>query len=209
VPADITAFRSRIQKEPLADLVNEYLFQGPTFLFEKNPDTETELKAFLAGELGAAADNICIVGSAKTGFSLSPESFPRAFWAQSDVDVVVIDAILFDRTWDALLRWHYPFGGKDLSPGNRRWMRQRMDDIFWGWFYPANLQNSIRGETPPRITEIRDLSVRWFTTFKKAPAVAGQIQYEFRGRLYRTWGHARRYHVHGFSLLKSQLTPEP
>ena len=205
---DLTVFRSRLRQEPLPNLVEEYLFQGPSFLFEENPQAETKLKAFLAAELGVTTDGICIVGSAKTGFSLSPDSFPRAFRNQSDVDIAVVDAALFDRAWDAFLRWHYPIKDKDLSQGHRRWIRSRMDDVFWGWFHPTSFQNSILGEMPPRIAEIRDLSVRWFSTFKKAPEVAGMMQHEFSGRLYRSWGHARRYHVHGFSLLKSQLPPE-
>jgi hypothetical protein len=41
----------------------------------------------LSDGLGATTNNIRVVGSAKTGFSLNPDAFPRSFSEHSDIDV--------------------------------------------------------------------------------------------------------------------------
>jgi len=187
--------RNLIFTTPAEDLVNQHVFGGEPFVFRNTPSEYQLLLADLASSLEISDSAITIVGSAKTGFSMDPEAFGTPFNDESDIDVVVVDANRFDRLWFALVGWEYRLGPQH---GYRRtWLKRRHDDIYWGWFFDERLNT--RGlSSAAALRTVRDLSNEWFEAFQSVglrnAALAGR---KFRGRLYRTWDHARMYHVHG------------
>ena len=104
----LKSLRSCCGKEGLESIVREYIFEGEPYVFCEAPSVYELLRRHLNEATGTREENITVVGSGKIGFSLSPDTFPRQFSEESDIDVVVVNEELFDRLWVALLKWHYP-----------------------------------------------------------------------------------------------------
>ncbi len=108
-------FRDLLRTEPLELLVKHYVFEGIPYVFRRSPDRKEKLAQHLSDQLQTKPENVRIVGSAKIGFSLSPDSFSREFSERSDIDVLIVDADLFDCIWHVVLKWHYPRRGRKLA----------------------------------------------------------------------------------------------
>jgi hypothetical protein len=154
----------------------------------------------LCGAIGVIAANIVVVGSAKIGFSLSPDNFPREFSDFSDIDVVVVSEPMFDEFWHTMLKWNYP-RRFSLSGADWKWSKDRRNDLYWGWFRPDAVR--FEGLSFPNVLKpIRDLSTAWFNAFQSLSLIPDFSNRKVRGRLYRTWEHALRYHVDGLERIR-------
>jgi hypothetical protein len=171
---------------------------GEPWVFRNQPNEYRRLKEHLAAQLGCSEEHIAIVGSAKIGFSLSPDTFGRPFLETSDVDVVVANERLFDELWALLLDWQYPWHLRKWPQGEQGWGLEWLEGFIAGWCQPTNIL--FGGVVRPRsYPPIRDFSRRWFDAFKSTathPELAGR---DFQGRLYRSWEHAIRYQVSGLN----------
>jgi len=182
----------------VGDVVNRRVFGGDPWVFRDDPKHYALLKAHLVGALGISADGITVVGSAKIGFSLSPDTFGRPFSDSSDVDVVIVDLGLFDELWNVLLDWRYPWHLRKWPEREREWGLGWLERFVCGWCDPIDIM--FGGIVAPRsYPPIRDFSRRWFDAFKSLathPDLAGR---DFVGRLYRSWDHALRYQSNGLN----------
>jgi hypothetical protein len=151
-------------------------------------------QALIRDVLGAEAVEIRIVGSAATGFSLSPLKPGRPFRAlggradNSDIDLAVISPQLFEGSWNALITYdrEIGFGGSDDAN------RMRMG-VYNGF---------ITSRAIPRSTP----ASRWFTKISAAvnrvPPFRG---YPLRFRAYRRMDDLRAYHVHSLRQLHATM----
>jgi len=200
----VAEFREILLEEPLDQVVTRYVFGGEPYVFRRTPAAFRLLRGHLCARLGLAEENIVIVGSAKTGFSLSPSSFPRRFTDASDIDVVVVDQTLFDRIWLTILRWHYPRRRARLDGVDWKWKRDRTDELYWGWFFPDGMR--FKGLSfPEALKPLRDISSAWFDAFRSLSAFPEFAVWEVSGKLYRTWDHALEYHVDGLRQIKERI----
>lgn len=172
------------------------------YAFEPKPATWSAFRSDLSADLGIAVTDITVVGSARLGFSLKPSNNLKAFSDKSDIDVVIVNANLFDELWYALLRAAYPrppvteeFGG---------WLATRRKELYTGWLSPLEirLDKQIFGA---RAVPVLDFNARWFNTFKKASQHPPRRHEDITGRLYRTWQHAELYHLHSLHALRQSL----
>jgi len=201
-----SAFEELLRTRPLAEVVREHVLSGVPYVFRRNTTDFDLLRDHLRAQLRVPTSNIQVVGSAHTGFSLAPNGFPRRFRADSDVDVAVVSREMFDHIWVTLLGWNYPRRYRLVQP-DRRWSRERQDDLYWGWFTLERLHDedlSFRGALRP----IRDLSTLWFNAFRSLSTYPSLAPLSISGRLYRTWEHVVLYHVNGLSRIRARLTPE-
>ena len=76
-------------------LAKVFLLEGVPHVFEKSPMKYVIFREQVADRFGVGSQDVCIVGSAKLGYSPSPHRYGMAFSEQSDVDVVVISQPLF------------------------------------------------------------------------------------------------------------------
>jgi hypothetical protein len=200
-------FAQLLLSRPLSETVQEHVFQGLPFVFRQTPRTLDVLKRHLVSELGLSPSDILVVGSARTGFSLNPDNFPRQFSGTSDIDVVIVDEDLFDKIWTTLLIWNYPRRLLKAGRIDGDWIYQRRKDIYWGWFRPDQIR--FEGLSfPDALQPIRDLSTRWFNAFRGLSQYSEHAELTHRevsGRLYRTWNHAHLYHEEGLRSLRSIL----
>lgn len=104
----VEEFKSALATTPLESAVRTYIFEGIPYAFQENPNALKILVEHLGKNLGVEENSFTIIGSAKIGFSLSPDNFPRQFSDESDVDVLVVSQELFDQFWQSMLRWNYP-----------------------------------------------------------------------------------------------------
>jgi hypothetical protein len=207
LPERIELFKRELIACPanrLCDLVRKFVFGGTPFAFRHNPELGRILKRHLCSSLQVSEANLTIIGSAKTGFSLSPDGFPRPFHDGSDIDVLVVDHTLFDKLWRAILEWNYPRRREYLPDVEWRWRKARGEDLYWGWFRPHLI-------TPSGFTHVgtlrplRDISTRWFNAFRGLGQYSEFASRDVSGRLYRSWEHAVLYHTEGFRLLANLL----
>jgi hypothetical protein len=195
--------RGVLQQRDWLRFVEDELFEGVPFVFRDAPELNDRLGEHLA--TGLEKDNLQfrIVGSARLGLSIAPSKFPAPFSAESDVDVIVVDAELFDVAWHAMLDWNYPRRYR-LKGADWMWAKGRQSDLYWGWLSPARLR--YEGLTlPEALKPVRDISLRWFETFQSLALVSGLEARHVSGRLYRTWRHASQYHVDGLRKLYESL----
>jgi len=197
----VEEFTDILLRQPLDEIVQEYVFQGVPYVFRNQPETVTLLFRHLRSALDLTEQNITIVGSAKIGFSLSPHNFPRNFSDESDIDVLIVDERLFDQVWSTVLKWHYPRRVSQLGSIDGGWARERRKDLYWGWFVPDKIR--FDGLSFPDVLKpLRDISTAWFNAFRSLSLYPEFARREVSGRLYRTWKHAFLYHEDGIQQIR-------
>src|SRR6266478_7753055 len=78
-------------------LAKVFLLEGTPFVFENRPMKYVIFREQVADRFEIGSQDVCIVGSAKLGYSPSARKFGTPFAETSDVDVVVISEPLFYR----------------------------------------------------------------------------------------------------------------
>ena len=136
----VAEFRRDLLRRRTATVVSERILDGDPFIFADDREVYRSLVHELSENLSVAEGSILAVGSAKLGFSVHPDKFPRPFGPSSDIDMAVIDHALFDRIWHAIIDWHYPRKGEALPQTEQNWVRQRRRDIYWGLFHPDKIR---------------------------------------------------------------------
>ena len=200
----VAEFRRDLLRRRTAAVVSERILDGDPFIFADDREVYRSLVHELSENLSVAAGSILAVGSAKLGFSVHPDKFPRPFGPSSDIDIAVIDHALFDRIWHAIIDWHYPRKGEALPQPEQEWVRQRRRDIYWGLFHPDKIR--YRGLAFPRaLVPLRDVSASWFNTFRKASLSTGLTAHTVSGRLYRSREHAMKYQVAGLRRIRAAI----
>lgn len=202
----VDEFQALLAGDGIEEIVRDYVFGGEPFIFEDSVERYETFKSILSEALEVDRASITIVGSAKIGYSLSPDSFGKGYGGHSDVDVVIADEGLFDRVWFALLKWHYPWKYR-LPKADWHWATRRYEDVYWGHISLSRIRQEawpLRGE----LTELRDLAGIWFEAFKGLGREAQFSPYDFSGRLYRSWNHALQYHVDSLQRVRAKLTGE-
>lgn len=202
----VDEFSNVLLSHPLEKVVQEYIFQGVPYVFRERPELLDILRRHLCSALKFLEENVVVVGSAKIGFSLNPNNFPRQFSDESDIDILVVDEKLFDSLWMAILRWHYPRRITVLGGEDGRWMRERRQDLYWGAFFPDKIR--FQGLSFPEILKpLRDNSTAWFNAFRSLSQYPELVSRNVSGRLYRTWEHALLYQTDGLRQIKDVIRP--
>jgi len=87
---------------------NNYLMSEHIWLLkEKHGDAYLsvyhDLKIAVSTQLDVPVKNVAIVGSAKFGYSLTPEKNFRSFTPESDLDLVIVSPVVFNDLWSKFL----------------------------------------------------------------------------------------------------------
>lgn len=167
-------FRKVIENKGLEETVNSLILHGSVFYFNWDDNKYYCFKDEISKKLRVHTKNIEIIGSAKLGFSLNQERLGKSFGKKSDIDVVVISDILFEKAWSELIsigdrRWI------DLTPKEKENLKQCQNDIYWGYIRP----DRVPGET--------EFSKWWWNIFNE---LSSNAEYEYRmvrGRLFKSW----------------------
>lgn len=85
-------------------LAKVFLLEGTPFVFKQSPMKYVIFREQVGERFEVGSQDVCIVGSAKLGFSPSATKYGTSFDEMSDVDVVIISEPLFHRGSAELFR---------------------------------------------------------------------------------------------------------
>jgi hypothetical protein len=203
----IEEFKIALLTRPLNGIIKEFIFEGDPYVFRNAPTAMQALRDHLSKALSIQPENIIIIGSAKLGFSLGPDTMFRQFSEESDIDVLIVNEKIFDQIWQTILEWHYPRRLAGLDGRDSSWDRDRRRNLYWGWFVPDRIK--YKGLSFPQVLKpLRDISTAWFNAFKSLSQVPELSRREVNGRLYRSWSHASLYHLDGLRQIKEIIKTE-
>lgn len=100
--SEIELFQRGLLSEDLSLFVGHWILERTPYIFDKNLNAYSKWRHLLAKGLNIDACDIIIIGSASTGFSLSPYKNYKWFDLNSDVDVAIISQYYFDISWQFL-----------------------------------------------------------------------------------------------------------
>ena len=188
-------FEKMLLTHRIDSILDDQLFSsGVPFSFSGQPEVHREMVDEISRGLRVPTTSICVVGSARLGFSLAPQNFGRPFGQYSDLDIIVVSHTLFDPSWlDILTNRRTPWSELRKQTRYRLIEHREKHRIYNGWIVPHF------------IPEALGIGERWLTTFNglsQIPFLAGR---EVSGRLYRTWDHAKLYHRWSLERLRDAI----
>ena len=183
-----------LQTSSLDHIVEDHLFTGMPFSFSDRPEIYGRMLREISRGLKVPREDICVIGSARIGFSLSPYKFGSPFNQHSDVDIIVVSPSLFDPSWiDILTNRHVSWSSlRHFTQAQIKEHREK-HHVYRGWIYPA------------LVAEALDIGERWQTTFNGLSRIPFLSSRTIGGRLYRTWEHARAYHRWSLGKIRSKI----
>jgi hypothetical protein len=102
-------------------LARLWLSEGIPYAFKSNPAIYEALRLWLARNIGVEPKEITLIGSARQGYSLSPDiTLGRAFGPQSDLDLSAVSPVLFERIKQAYMRWQDDYTNGSAQPRHER-----------------------------------------------------------------------------------------
>ena len=206
-------FRSLISKiDSHQILAKVFLLEGIPYVFQTSPMKYLIFREQVAERFSVGSRDVCIVGSAKLGYSPSPgKKFGRAFSETSDVDVVIISEKIFHQGSSELFRSIHElepqvnivrsfFETKKTQEPTvdlRDWLKVK--DVIRNYIYenfnPGLLpdDNPLRNSIFDRITSTAGL----FLALEPQVFVS-----KIRARIFRTWRSAEDYYTNSLRQLK-------
>jgi hypothetical protein len=178
----------------------KHLFGPSAWLFSSDAGvgitgSYADFKKNVADAAGTKPSDICIVGSAKLGYSLSPRKADvlSQFNKASDIDVVIISEELFHEVWSNLLQALY---------AGYTWITER---------HAANILRKFvvirRDQRYDQASKyLRDISLRMLD-MKRGVQDKHTIRRDVNYRIYESWDAAENYHAWSIDVLQRRLRP--
>jgi predicted nucleotidyltransferase len=169
----IAVFKADLAALPVKDVIRKHISTGKPHLFSEHE--YYELRSTIASEFRLHPSSVVVVGSARTGFSLSPKHRFRSVQPSSDIDVAIVSQERFDDYWERV----FNYSRKDIA-----WQAKRFKtNLFRGWIDPRFLPNN-------RIFEAAEKWVQFFDGLMRSRKYGRR---RITARLYRTWDRLEAY----------------
>lgn len=121
VPSQFKDYYDSIDRKEKASLVRHFIVNNIPFAFKDKPILYEQITQYLADKLEIFPTEVKLIGSAKTGFSISPPpNYGRGFGAHSDLDFSIVNEGLFQHLEDEFNDWSYRFKTKQIKANNDR-----------------------------------------------------------------------------------------
>lgn len=164
------------------NVVQELFFDDKIpFCFKDNPEIFYQFRDEICDYLTIHPQNFCIVGSAKTGFSLNTDKtknrFGKGFDESSDIDIVLVSEELFQNLWIELLDYQKTSILK-FDFNKKKKFSELQHIFFWGLIRFDKLTN----EFP--------FAKDWWEFFNKLSINKVYGPRRIRAGLYKSWYHA-------------------
>jgi hypothetical protein len=155
--------------------------------------TYLDFKKSVAEAVGIKSNSVYIVGSAKLGYSLSPEKRPllKAFNSKSDIDVVIASDELFAQVWGSFHRARY--AGYD-------WV----EDMHGREIFRKYIVLKSDQRYPSTSEYLREVAAR-MRVMKRDVQDLHQIKQRVNYRLYESIDAAMVYYAWSIGMLKERL----
>lgn len=99
-------------------LLLHYVIDNPPFAFREQPLLYDQMRQFIAIRIGVLPNDIKLIGSAKTEFSISIDEYGRPYNSNSDFDFAIINRELFSKLCEEYNHWRYEFKNGNVAPKN-------------------------------------------------------------------------------------------
>ena len=107
-------------------LISHVIINNLPFVFKDIPLLYEQILQYLSSTLNIEPECIKLIGSAKTGFSVSPHpDFGKPFSSKSDLDFAIIHEDIFKRLKEEYVVWKNAYTSEKIKPNNAREM------MFW------------------------------------------------------------------------------
>lgn len=146
-----------------------------------------DFKVAVSGVLDVSIKNIAIVGSAKTGFSLTPGKGFSTFGAHSDLDLVIVSPVLFRSLWDSYLNFVGGFPGVNYSLVAKNVFRH----------FISIKDSELVGD---KLKHFSEWAIR-VGELKRTLQLDFRMPAEINYRIYEDWAYVERYHVAGLNVI--------
>jgi hypothetical protein len=193
--AEPDEFKRKLLGEDGIEVVSsEYLFNSSVWFFAQKLSNGKQyeqydlFKAYFSKRLKLPANDVAIVGSAKTGFSLAPAKDFSAFHNGSDIDIAIVSPKIFRDSWDAYLQ----LKSENRLPDQKVVAR----DIF---------RRFVSLKDPPPGSKFFDDWSKLVDPFKKDLQLNFGMPNDINYRIYESWADARTYHNDGLGELAKKL----
>lgn len=196
-PINLQKFKELLKNEHSEDkIVQSCLYDvSSPYCFKQEPEAYYALRSEVCKQFEIHEQNFTIVGSAKLGFSLSPEKFGRSFDESSDIDVVLVSEKLFQKLWDALLEYKNKPVYR-LDPEVQKKFKDMQEFMFYGW---------IRFDKIPRDFLYARV---WWNFFSKLSSDKRFGPRKIRAAIFKSWFHASYCYVDTIRKLRSIISEE-
>jgi len=191
------------------EYVQQGLLKGIPWIFNADEESFMRWRSEAGKACGVVSDHVYIVGSAKTGFSMSPRKAGNDFRPisstgiyPSDIDIAIVDKELFESAWNTILTYDRSRKLRKVITGDSTYLtfRERIDrlrlNIYWGTLAG---DHTISGTKEAQ--RIRSL----FAATTRVPPFQG---YQARARIYRRQEDLISYHVQSIESLLDSLKEE-
>ncbi|MBN2315864.1 MAG: hypothetical protein JXM79_18190 [Sedimentisphaerales bacterium] len=185
-------FQSDLLKKDLEEVVQKYLFDGFPFCFQEDPGVFYDFRKNVCDNFRIHQQNFAIVGSAKVGFSLSPEKYGNSFSDSSDIDIVLVSDELFEELWLKLIEFkHTTLFRLDSTIQIRFQQLQKM--LFYG---------TIRFD---KLTNDFPVAKEWWEYFNKVSKDERFGPRRVRAAFFKGWKHVSYYYEESLRKLRQTL----
>ena len=164
--------------------------EGIPFAFSKSPIIYEYVRAFLSIALSINSKDVIVVGSARTGFSLSPYKFGKSFREdKSDLDLTIINSSLFESLKNDYFQWKNSYSKNEVYPKNET------EKKYWDENISLGVNNIRRGfissNLCPRLdicSSFKLLGNSCYILGKKLQSISGAPRFKsINARIYKNW----------------------
>jgi hypothetical protein len=119
VPADFKTYYNSIDYKEKKSLVRHFIVNNIPFAFKDKPMLYEQITQYIADKFYISPTEVKLIGSAKTGFSISPlPDYGKTFGQHSDLDFSIVNEDLFNVLDEEYNNWSDLFKQKQIQPYN-------------------------------------------------------------------------------------------
>ncbi len=155
------------------------------------PDKYHEIKVATSDVLNVPVKNVAIVGSAKTGYSLTPGRCFAPFGPESDLDLVVVSDVWFRELWESYLQHVTSSTGRSYATIAKNIFRH----------FISIKAEDIKGDQLDYFSDWIGRVDRLRQTFQLNYKLPTEVNY----RVYDNWSYVEKYHIAGLEALIGDL----
>lgn len=174
-------FKSLLTKRTPKELFQECLLDSFPYCFLKSPTNYLTLRKEICDFFKIHPQNFSIIGSAKTGFSLSPLKFGREFCETSDIDVVLVSEELFQTIWLDLIEFQKTIK-YNLDPVAKSRFGSLQYTLFFGILRLDKLSDDFA------------FAKKWWEFFNRLSVDTRFGPRRIRGTIFKSWQHVSYYY---------------
>ena len=126
VSNDFKNYYRNVGGNEVNSLIRHFIVNNKPFAFKDKPILYEQITQYLADKLDITPTEIKLIGSAKTGFSISPPpDYGKEFGSHSDLDFSIVNSELFKEMESEYSKWAELYESGEIEP------RNATEEIYW------------------------------------------------------------------------------